>query len=179
MDLDSLTILKEAVYLVRPRRLDISKRCSDITGLSRDDLRAAPPFNNVLDLLIQEFTPSQKLCCVWGDDADLLSEACGSRGMRSPLRNVVDLGQLFWRLFLLRQRPSVQGATEILGLRFDGVAHTALADARNTALIHAEILRRIRNQSGLIPAIADSPRQPERSTVLAEKLTSILKDLRF
>ena len=111
------------------------------------------------------------------DDADLLSAACQSFGMRSPLRNVVDLGQLFWRLFVLRQRPSVQNATEILGLRFNGVPHTALADARNTALIHAEIVRRVREQPVSSAVIAETRREPENSTVFAEKLMPLLGDI--
>jgi inhibitor of KinA sporulation pathway (predicted exonuclease) len=47
MDLDNLNIIKEQAYIVRPRHLDISKRCSDITGVSRGDLGGAPSFNSV------------------------------------------------------------------------------------------------------------------------------------
>lgn len=176
MDLDSLIILKEAAYLVRPRHLEISQRCSNITGISADDLRGAPPFDKVLGMLIEQFKPSEKLCCIWGNDADILSAACRSWGLRSPLRNVVDLGQLYWRLFLLRQMPSVKSAVEILGLRFDGAPHTGLADARNTAFIHAAILRRMRNQPDPVP-VADRPLEAERSTIFAEKLMPLLRDI--
>jgi inhibitor of KinA sporulation pathway (predicted exonuclease) len=179
MDLDSLHITKERTFFVRPRHLEISTRCSDITGISVDDLRAAPPFDKVLGVLIDEFRPSERLCCSWGNDADLLSEACRSCGMRSPLRNVVDLSHFVWRLFLLLQRPSVRSAIEILGLRFEGAAHTALADARNTARVHAEILRRMRNHPDRDQSLADSHQQEEGPTVLAEKLIPLLKDGRL
>jgi hypothetical protein len=48
------------------------------------------------------------------------------------------------RLFLLKQQVSLEKAIEILELAFDGMPHTALADPRNTARVHAALIRRMR-----------------------------------
>jgi inhibitor of KinA sporulation pathway (predicted exonuclease) len=53
---------------------------------------------------------------------------------------------LFSRLFLIKQQVNLAKAIEILGLGFDGTPHSALADARNTARVHAAIIRRMRRE---------------------------------
>ncbi|QNI32087.1 exonuclease domain-containing protein [Alloacidobacterium dinghuense] len=175
VNLNSLEIVREASYLVRPRHLDISSRCTRITGILATDLKSARAFQEVLNAFVTEFSPSEKLCCTWGrDDNDVLTEACRTHGLRSPMRNVIDLSHLFWRLFLLRQQASLTSALSMLGLHFDGVAHTALADARNAARIHAEIIRRMRLGPKLPSEIHAEPTNSPRSTLLGEKLRQVL-----
>lgn len=147
LDLKSLAILREAAYLIRPRRLEISRRCTRITGIEQQDLKNAPRFPVVLEQLIRDFNPCEKLCCVWGNDLEIFAKACGTYRLRTPFHRGMDLSQVVWDALLLRERPSVKSAVQRLELPFDGVAHTALADARNTAHVHAELLRRIRSGS--------------------------------
>jgi hypothetical protein len=58
----------------------------------------------------------------------------------------LDLAQLFQGLFLLKQTASLRDAIGMLELEFDGVPHGALVDARNTARVHAAVIRRMRRQ---------------------------------
>lgn len=148
LDCRSLEITREAGYLVRPRHLDISPECTRITGLTAEDLKHAARFAEVFAQLDNEFEPKGKLCGTWGNDAEIFAQACRKHGLRSPIRNVVDVSQVFWRLFLQRQQPSLASAVKALGISSDGAAHMALADARNTALVHAEMVRRIRCEAG-------------------------------
>jgi inhibitor of KinA sporulation pathway (predicted exonuclease) len=67
-------------------------------------------------------------------------------GFKTPLRYRLDLSQLFQWLLLLKQMPSLRDAVEMLGLDFDGVPHGALVDARNTARVHAALIRRMRRE---------------------------------
>jgi inhibitor of KinA sporulation pathway (predicted exonuclease) len=147
LDLVSLKITREASYLVRPRHLDISAACTKITGLCAEDLRSAPRLPEVVTRLENEFGPQDKICGTWGDDAEIFAQACHQHKLRSPLRNISNVSQMFWRLSMTRQQPSLVSAVEHLGLSFHGVAHTAVADARNTARVHAEMIRRIRRES--------------------------------
>ena len=114
------------------------------------------------------------MCCTWGHDSEFLAEACGRYKLRSPLRNCVDVAQLFWRNFLLRSQPSLRAAMDALGIEFDGIAHTALADARNTARVHAAMTRRMRGISD--PVLADAPVVTDTSaeTLFGEKLSRAL-----
>jgi inhibitor of KinA sporulation pathway (predicted exonuclease) len=146
MDLQSLSIVREKAYFVRPRRWEISALCTKLTGITGDDIRTARPFPEVLSALIDEFDPSKAMCCTWGNDDALIAATCQAHRLTSPLRHLVDLTHLFSRLFLIKQQVNLAKAIEILGLGFDGTPHSALADARNTARVHAAIIRRMRRE---------------------------------
>lgn len=141
MDPQTLRIIRENSYFVRPKRWEISEHCTELTGITKDDIQRARPFPGVIESLTQEFTPGEALCCAWGNDAGLIASTCQTHGLKTPLRYRRDLSQLLQSAFLLRQTPSLRNAVEILGLEFDDVPHGALADARNTARVHAAVIR--------------------------------------
>ncbi|MFZ0301880.1 MAG: 3'-5' exonuclease [Terracidiphilus sp.] len=177
MDLKGPKIINEAAYLVWPRHLEISTRCANLTGLSVDDLKSAPPFEEVIDALVSKFSPSTKLCCTWGRDAELEADACRSHGVRTLLRNALDMGYLFSRVFLLCEQPSLRKAVDIIGLLFDGVPHTALGDARNTAHVHAAIIRRMRREPDPAHDVRNQLPDCSRPTLFAEKLNQAMRKL--
>jgi inhibitor of KinA sporulation pathway (predicted exonuclease) len=142
-------------YLVRPRHLDISLRCTTITGLTREDLRNARPLRDVVSQIAQEW-PSKAACFAWGDDGDILTRACQAKHLAIPFRRFVDLNRTVQLILLLSEQLGVRGATTALGLPFDGCQHMAVADARNTARIHAEILRRLRSIESLVAPRLDT-----------------------
>jgi inhibitor of KinA sporulation pathway (predicted exonuclease) len=158
MNLLTLEIIRERSHFVRPRRWDISERCSDLTGITADDIRHARPFPEVIASVAEEFAPETGLCCTWGNDAAVIASACQSHKLKSPLRNLVDLANLFQRVFLLKDQLSLGSAIGILGLEFQGVPHSALVDARNTATAHAALIRRMRCE-------ADPPPTPVEMSV--------------
>ena len=176
VDLESLAITKEAAYLVRPRHLEISLRCTQITGITAPDLRPAKRLPEVLAQLEDDFGPGEKVCVAWGNDIDMLAGACRQYRIRTPFKKGVDLSQLLRHLLLLKEQPSLHDGINMLGISFDGVAHTALADARNTARIHAELLRRVRSEQDPIPDRLDQPDpRTTRPTYFAEKLLGALR----
>lgn len=146
MDLRTLEISRERAHFVRPRRWEISERCTELTGIAKEDIQGARSFSEVLQSLTEEFTPGKALCCAWGNDAGLIEATCRAHGLKTPLRYRLDLSQLFPWLLLLKQIPSLHDAVEMLGLDFDGVPHGALVDARNTARVHATLIRRMRRE---------------------------------
>jgi inhibitor of KinA sporulation pathway (predicted exonuclease) len=175
MDLHTLEITRERSHFVRPKRWDISDRCTQLTGITQDDIRSARPFPEVLKSLAEEFSPSKALCCTWGDDAALIAAACRSYGLRTPLRNLLDLADLFQSLFLLKQTPSLRNAVTMLALEFEGVPHGALADARNTASVHAAVLRRMRRELDPLPGAAEEIAEVAGLTPFGQKLRDALE----
>lgn len=175
MDLQTLTITREKAHFVRPTRWDISDRCTRFTGITSGDIRTACPFPEVITSLTTQFAPSDALCCTWGNDAVPIAATCHEHGLRMPLRNLLDLAQLFQGLFLLKQAASLRAAVSMLGLEFEGIPHGALPDARNTALVHAAVLRRMRRQPDLLPAVAEGSTQPPGLTLFGEKLRDALQ----
>jgi inhibitor of KinA sporulation pathway (predicted exonuclease) len=179
MDLQTLAITRERSHFVRPRRWEISERCTELTGITKDDIKDARPFPEVLASLTEEFSPSKALCCTWGKDAGLIGSSWQAQGLKTPLRYLLDLARLFEGLFLLKQTAGLRSAVDMLGLEFDGVPHGALVDARNAARVHAAVIRRMRRQ----PDPSSLPREQivEVATVtsFAEKLRRALEPRSF
>jgi inhibitor of KinA sporulation pathway (predicted exonuclease) len=174
LDLTTLKIVRERAHFVRPTRWEISDRCTRLTGITPDDIRTARTFPEVLTKVAKEFSPSTALCCTWGDDASLIAAACRQHGLPMPIRSVLDLAPLFQSLFLLKQMASLHSAVSMLGLNFDGVPHGALPDARNTALLHAEILRRMRREPDPTALVATADQSPAM-TAFGDKLLAALR----
>jgi inhibitor of KinA sporulation pathway (predicted exonuclease) len=155
MDLTDFKLLDEASYFVRPRRWDISQKCTKITGITDQDIRSAKPLSEVLRAVTKRFEPQGKPCCTWGEDVPIFARACGEVRLVSPFGRAIDLSKILQGAFATKDQIGLKAATEMLGLKFDGFAHGALPDARNTALIHASILRRLRtapDSTGPTPA---------------------------
>jgi inhibitor of KinA sporulation pathway (predicted exonuclease) len=175
MDLVTLSITKEASYFVRPRRWEISPECTKLTGITTEDIRKAKPLDEVLVLLTKQFQPATKPCCAWGDDFSVIARKCTSLGLISPFRRSIDLSKIFQGAFVTKDQASLVAAIQMLGLEFDGIPHGALPDARNTAYLHASILRRMRREPD--PAAAPAAELNEVSSLspFAQKLSDCLK----
>lgn len=143
LDPITLSIVREASFLVRPRQVDISLLTTSITGITRDDLIHARPLRDVISAIVRDW-PRKATCFFWGNDGDILTRACCEHRVGAPFRHFVDLCLQMQNVLLLPEHVSVRNALEALSLPFDGGEHVAVVDARNTARIHAEIVRRIR-----------------------------------
>ncbi len=118
----------------------------------------------------------QPTSIAWGEDGPILARACRHHRVRMPFRRSIDLSQIVRQVLLLENLTSLRTALELLGLEFDGCAHMALADAKNTALLHAEIIRRLRapGTETASPREVTKPSQPTWfGQLLANSLNTI------
>jgi inhibitor of KinA sporulation pathway (predicted exonuclease) len=175
MDLLTLNITEEASYFVRPRRWEISPKCTELTGITTEDIRKAKPLDEVLATLTKKFRPATKPCCTWGDDVTVISRTCTSLGFISPFRRPIDLSKVFQGAFVTKDQLSLGRAIQMLEMEFDGVPHGALPDARNTARLHASILRRIRREPDPIPSPVVERNEVVSLSDFAQKLSESLK----
>jgi inhibitor of KinA sporulation pathway (predicted exonuclease) len=175
MDLESLRITREATCFVRPRRWEISLKCTQLTGITSENIRGAKPLEEALQTLLKNFGSTTDMpCCTWGDDLSVLNRSCASLGLANPLKHHIDLSRLFQNAFVMKEQVSLTSAIRMMGLDFDGMPHTALADARNAALLHATLLRRMRGLPDLPPLPVVEPEKVIIG-VFAEKLKACLQ----
>jgi inhibitor of KinA sporulation pathway (predicted exonuclease) len=174
LDIASLRIVCERNYLVRPH-CDISRRCTKITGLTSEDFKGAAPFREVI-AEIGFVWPGKATSIAWGEDGATLTRACRQHRVRMPFRRFINLSQIVREALLFENQLSLRAALELLGLGFDGCAHMALADARNTARLHAEIMRRLR-APGADPASARDTTKPAQPTWFGQLLANSLKTI--
>jgi len=175
MDLITLDITQEAAYFVRPRRWEISPKCSALTGITNEDIRTAKPLGEVLAAVTKKFQPADKHCCTWGDDVSVIDRTCTSQGLVSPFRRPIDLCKVFQGVFATKNQLSLGGAIQMLGLEFDGEPHGALPDARNTARLHASILYRMRREPEPVPSPTIEKIEVVSLSPFAQKLVDCLK----
>jgi hypothetical protein len=93
-----------------------------------------------------------------------------------PFRRFIDISQIVRQTLLFENQLSLRAALELLGLEFEGCAHVALADARNTARLHAEIMRRLR-APGADTASAREVNKPSHPTWFGQLLANSLKTI--
>jgi len=173
MDLAHLKLLDEASYFVRPRRWEISQKCTKITGITDQDIRSAKPLGEVVHALTKRFQPQGKPCCTWGEDVPIFAPACGEVGLVNPFGRAIDLSKVFQGVFATKEQIGLKAATEMLGIKFDGFAHGALPDARNTALVHASILRRLRRAAEASEALPVVTSTAAPLSPFAQKLSAV------
>src|ERR1700734_1549131 len=57
MDLANLKLIDQASYFVRPKRWEISQKCTTLTGITDQDIRTAKPLGEVVGALTKRFQP--------------------------------------------------------------------------------------------------------------------------
>jgi inhibitor of KinA sporulation pathway (predicted exonuclease) len=174
MNLETLTITDEAAYFVRPDRWEISSKCAEITGITAKDIRTARPLSLVMEAVAARFSPSGLPCFAWGDDVPLLDKACHEKRFKCPFRRGPDLSAVFQGAFATKDRSSLQNAVSSLGLAFEGFAHGALHDARNTAHVHAAMLRSLRKSLRAQEESRPDVTAVEPATPFAQKLAACI-----
>lgn len=143
LNVANLSTVREANYLVRPQRLTVTKRCTLLTGIDSSHVRNALSFRDVIWSITAEW-PGNPISIAWGNDGEILAHACRAHLIKTPFRRSIDLSHIVQHALALRNQPSLRAALELFGLSSDG-AHRALVDARNTARVHAALIRSIRS----------------------------------
>lgn len=147
VELSSLEISRCIRYYVKPfNKWEISSYCTELTGITHEQVsKLGRPFNELGNTITKEWAPKNKMIHTWGDDIGVLEDAAKSASVKSPWgRNISNLSYAFRSAFNLKRNLSLENALNYLGLEFEGKPHDALIDARNTARLHIEMLKRLR-----------------------------------
>ncbi len=146
VDNSNLSIRREKNIYVKPIHSSISEYCTNLTGIKKSDISSkGRPLNEALSTIQKEFGPNSKMCFAWGKDNDAINDACIEMMIRNPFQeSMIDLGLIFRSTFDIKQNLSLPAALEFLNLKFEGKQHDALVDAKNTAILHIEMIRRAR-----------------------------------
>lgn len=138
-DAETMGIVREERFLIRPDRSSVSDFCTGLTGLTQAELvREGRPFIEVMSTISKQFGPGSKLTLAWGDDWGALDAECERRGRGNPFprENALNLGGMFTILAGGRTRVGQAQALEMLGLGFEGERHRAVDDARSAMRVY-------------------------------------------
>jgi inhibitor of KinA sporulation pathway (predicted exonuclease) len=132
-------IESEFQSFVRPvRHPELTAFCTELTGITQDDVAGAPLFPEVLqamELWMDAF--GDALFCSWGDyDRNQFIQDCEYHRVGYPFgAGHLNLKAEFSRTLGRRKRFGIAGAVRHLGMDFEGSHHRGLDDARNVVRI--------------------------------------------
>jgi len=150
IDNETLNITKRHSYYVRPNnpKFEVSEYCTKLTSITRDIIiQKGRPFPEVLRSIEKEFHPSTKISYAWGQDNDVLRSHCEQYSVENPWEktSIWDFGVFFRSAYNIRQKLSLSKAIQLANLEFPGQAHDAVIDAEAVALLHINMMKKIRN----------------------------------
>ncbi len=141
---EKLNITDSFCEYVKPQyNPGITKKITRLTGITTEMTEDADSFQNVLTRFLIWCGGQDYEICSWSDSDlwQLLDETSAKEMMDLPglsymLNHWRDIQDDFRETLRMDRQTSLEDAVFLAGLDFEGTAHDALADARNTALLH-------------------------------------------
>src|SRR5690606_16890340 len=118
----------------------LSSYCTELTGITQEEVDSAQQLMKVSKAIRQTFNPQRVVWGAWGDDNILMRRDSDLKKAVMPFSsNYYDLQELYALKKGASKRTKVANAMAEYDLKFEGTAHNALVDARNTARLLLKI----------------------------------------
>jgi inhibitor of KinA sporulation pathway (predicted exonuclease) len=123
--------------LVRPARSTVSGFCTELTGLTQDEVDTGIGFAGACRILAAGHQAGMRPWASWGDyDRFQFQRQCRATGTQYPFGQVhVNAKTVFTEAHGLRKKPGMASALKIAGLPFEGKHHSSADDAWNIAAL--------------------------------------------
>ncbi|QNS04049.1 3'-5' exonuclease [Streptomyces xanthii] len=123
--------------LVRPERSSVSPFCTELTGLTQDQVAGGVSFAEACRILRDEHAARTRAWASWGDyDRKQFERQCAAPGARYPFgRTHINAKAVFTGSHGLRRRPGMAQALDVAGLPLEGRHHRGEDDAWNIAAL--------------------------------------------
>lgn len=148
IDLSTFEVREDLSYsaLIKPANTRISQYCTELTGISQDQIdERAKTFDVVVDEILNKY--QQRVANgSWGNfDPKIVKKAAKAYDTRFPFEDThYNLKNMYSLLSGRSRELSLIKAIEAEGLSFKGTQHTAIDDAINTAIIISKHLKFLR-----------------------------------
>lgn len=135
IDFELKTITRTAQYYVKPEKDEISKFCTELTGITSKVIKnQGRPLKEVLASINKKFGSNNKIFAAWGRDDLILFNECQTKGLEKPFYEFLNLASIFRIQNKTKNfKISQINAMKIKGLDFEGRQHSGLIDATNLA----------------------------------------------
>jgi len=144
VDLEQRERLSKHRILVRPRRSRVSAFCTELTGLTQEEVDTGVEFAEACRLLHSEHRADSRPWASWGDyDRHQFERQCKATQTRYPFgRRHTNVKLAFTESRGLRRRPGMDAALKIAGFPLEGRHHSGADDAWNIAALVVDLLER-------------------------------------
>jgi inhibitor of KinA sporulation pathway (predicted exonuclease) len=123
--------------LVRPERSTVSGFCTELTGLTQQEVDTGVSFAEACRLLVTEHQAAMRPWASWGDyDRLQFERQCAATRTAYPFSKSHTNAKLaFTQAHGLRRRPGMAQALKVAGLELEGRHHSGADDAWNIAAL--------------------------------------------
>lgn len=130
--------------LVRPARSTVSAFCTELTGLTQDEVDTGVEFAEACRLLAADHAAGMRPWASWGDyDRKQFRNQCAATGTAYPFGSRHTNAKLvFSEAYGLAKRQGMASALQIAGLPLEGRHHSGADDAWNIAALVLDIAGR-------------------------------------
>jgi inhibitor of KinA sporulation pathway (predicted exonuclease) len=137
VDIERRERLAKHRILVRPHRSRVSAFCTELTGLTQEEVDTGVEFAEACRLLADEHRAGSRPWASWGEyDRRQFERQCEATGTRYPFgRAHANAKQVFTEALGLRRRPGMAAALGVAGLPLEGRHHSGADDAWNIAAL--------------------------------------------
>lgn len=143
MHIKSLKISDPISILVKPTKTEITEYCTNLTGITKEDVESGSSLEDAFEFLKEEFNSRNVPWASWGNwDRRQIEKEAADKELKYPMSGAhLDIKTMFSIVFGLSESCALNKAMELLGLKFKGIQHNAGDDAYNAALTLKEALR--------------------------------------
>lgn len=146
VDPKSFKIVDKTSTLVRPTTSYVTPFCTNLTGITKEDLTAANGARSFPEAInwLKKFGTKNKVWASWGDyDRTMFEKQCRREGVEYPFGpGHINLKTLFGLFEGLDRGIGVKEAAEYFHLEWYGRHHRGLDDAINIANVFLEMLKK-------------------------------------
>ncbi|TQM33399.1 3'-5' exonuclease [Nocardia bhagyanarayanae] len=130
--------------LVRPERSSVSDFCTELTGLTQDEVDTGVSFAEACRTLAAEHDAGARPWASWGDyDRKQFAVQCARTGVAYPFgQRHTNAKLVFSEAYGLQRRQGMAGALRIAGLPLEGRHHRGEDDAWNIAALVLDMVGR-------------------------------------
>ena len=145
INLETDEMIQQRRVYVKPICSEITKFCTELTGITKADVQSAPLFEEAMNGLFDEFKLSRRPWVSWGDyDREAFVKMGHLYHTRYYFgKTHTNLKNTFAMFSGLQRGLGLRGALDRLGMDFEGSQHDGLDDAINIARVLLEMKRRI------------------------------------
>lgn len=144
IEMSNLRIIPRENILVKPEKTKITDYCTMITGLTQEELdEKGIPFEHVCLRLKTKYNTHKKTWASFGTkDKKLLRAQCFANNIDYPMNGqYYDIQNLTALLLGMREERSLCESLELFDMKFEGIVHNGLDDAKNAARILVKLLQ--------------------------------------
>ncbi len=135
VDIVERKITREREMFVKPQLTEISDFCTELTGITKKQVyKQGLEYSKAMDILNTKFGFANKLIIGWGRD-DL--------AFKDGVDQYMNLSYLYSMINQTTTKFKLEDALKNENLVFEGKAHNALVDARNTAVLFLKLFDKL------------------------------------